>query len=68
MRNTLAYEQHAFAGAGYHLAFPIRVQHNGQFFALYDFVEDPDERWLERLGLIPKALVQNVQQPGGRHR
>ncbi len=51
VRNTLAYEQRAFAGAGYHLAYPVRVQHNGEFFAVYDFVEDPDEAWLDRLDL-----------------
>ena len=51
VRNTLGYEQRAFIGDAYHLAFPVRVQHNGDFFAVYDFVEDGDDRWLDRLGL-----------------
>jgi hypothetical protein len=50
LRNTLAYEQRAMTGSAYHLAFPIRIQQNGEFYAIYDFVEDPDERWLERMG------------------
>ena len=57
VRNTLAYEQRAFAGAGYHLAHPVRVHHNGEFFAVYDFVEDPDEVWLDRLDLNPEGAL-----------
>ncbi len=60
LRNTLAYEQRAFAGAGYHLAFPVRVQHNGEFFAVYDFVEDPDEIWLERIDLNPEGSLYKM--------
>jgi len=55
VRNTLAYEIYRDAGAGYHLAFPVRVQQNGAFFEVADFVEDGDDRWLERLGLDPDA-------------
>ncbi len=50
VRNTLGYEQRAATGGAYHLAFPVRIQHNGEFYAVYDFVEDADERWIERLG------------------
>jgi len=50
MRNTLAYGMFRDSGHGYHLTFPVRVQQNGAFFAVYEFVEDPDERWLRRLG------------------
>ena len=51
MRNTLAYEVYQQAGTAYHLAFPVRVHQNGEFFAVYDFVEDGDDRWLSRIGL-----------------
>lgn len=50
LRNTLSYGIYRDAGVDYHLAFPMRVQQNGAFFAVYDFVEDGDDRWLERLG------------------
>ncbi|MCP4189550.1 MAG: hypothetical protein GY768_02860 [Planctomycetaceae bacterium] len=60
LRNTLGYEQRAFIGDAYHLAFPVRVQHNGEFFAVYDFVEDGDNRWLERLGYDPEGALYKM--------
>ena len=60
LRNTLGYEQRAFIGDGYHLAEPVRVQYNGDFFAVYDFVEDGDDRWLERLGLDPEGALYKM--------
>ncbi len=56
-RNTLAYEVWGLAGGGTHLAEPVRVQQNGDFFAVYDFVEDGDDRFLERLGLDPEGAL-----------
>ncbi len=50
MRNTLAYGMFRDAGHDAHLVFPVRVHRNGEFFAVYEFVEDPDERWLRRMG------------------
>jgi hypothetical protein len=50
MRNTLAYGMFRDSGHDYHLVFPVRVHRNGEFFAVYEFVEDPDERWLRRMG------------------
>jgi len=60
MRNTLAYEQVGFTGAATHLAFPIRVQRNGEFFAVYDFVEQGDSRWLERIGRDPRNSLYKM--------
>ena len=51
LRNTLAYDVFQKAGAAYHLAFPIRVQQNGAFWGMTDFVEDGDDVFIERLGL-----------------
>ncbi len=50
LRNTIAYELFADAEADHHLAFHIRVERNSAFYALYEFVEDPDDRWLTRMG------------------
>ncbi|MCA9544996.1 MAG: CotH kinase family protein, partial [Myxococcales bacterium] len=50
LRNTVAYEIFAAAGNAHHWAEPVRLQLNGEFFAVYDLVEDGDDRWLERLG------------------
>ena len=60
VRNTLAYETLKHTGTGYHLAFPVRLQRNGTFFQVSDFVEDPDDRWLERLGLDPEAPLYKM--------
>lgn len=49
MRNTLAYNTFTEVGVVSHLAFPINVQLNGDFYAVYDFVEDGDDRWLDRV-------------------
>jgi hypothetical protein len=53
IRNTLAYEVYREAGGGAQVAFPVRVQLDGRFFAVYDLVENGDERFLERIGLDP---------------
>lgn len=60
VRNTLSYETFAAIGSASHLAFPIRVEMNGQFFGLYDFVEDADNIWLERLGLDPDGALYKM--------
>jgi hypothetical protein len=60
LRNTLGYEQRAMTGGAYHLAFPIRIQQNGEFFAIYDFVEDPDERWMRRLGYDDRGSLYKI--------
>ncbi len=50
-RNTLGYEIMRRAGHPAHFAFAVRVQRNGEFFAVADMVEDGDDRYLERVGL-----------------
>lgn len=60
VRNTLAYAALAMAGADHHLAFPMRIQRNRDFFAVADFVEDGDDRWIERLGYEPVGALYKV--------
>ncbi|MBP7950280.1 MAG: lamin tail domain-containing protein [Verrucomicrobiales bacterium] len=60
MRTTLAYETYQAAGALGHYAFPVRMQFNGQFQALMDFVEDADDRFIDRLGLDPNGALYKV--------
>ena len=69
MRNTLSYGMFRDAGHDHHLVFPVRVHQNGAFFAVYEHVEDPDERWLRRLGYTePLGAVykvyDNLSDPG----
>ncbi|MGZ8901503.1 MAG: lamin tail domain-containing protein, partial [Limisphaerales bacterium] len=51
IRNSLSYDVINAAGSIGHFAFPIRVQHNGEFFCIAEAVEDGDDRWLARVGL-----------------
>jgi len=60
VRNTLAYETYRDADATHHLAEPIRLQVNGEFYAIYDFVEDGDDRFIERLGLDPDGALYKM--------
>jgi hypothetical protein len=60
MRNTLAYNTLALTGQASHLAYPVRIQRNGSFYAVYDFVEDGDDRWLERMGLNPDNTLFKI--------
>jgi len=60
VRNTLAYEVYRDAAATHHVAFPIRVQQNGGFFSTADWVEDGDDRYLERLGLDPNGALYKM--------
>lgn len=60
VRNTLSYETFRDAGSAYHLAFPVRIQQNGQFFSIADFVEDGDDRFLERIGRNPNGALYKI--------
>ncbi len=59
-RNAIAYEFLRRAGAGYHYAFPIRVERNGEFFSIVDLVEDGDDRYLDRIGLDENGALYKM--------
>jgi hypothetical protein len=60
MRNTLAWEIYRDAEADHHLAFPVHVRQNGEFLALYEIVEDGDDRMLERNGRDPEGALYKM--------
>ena len=57
VRHPLAYEIMREAGVPAHFAFTVRVEQNGSFFSVADFVEDGDDRYLERAGLNPEGAL-----------
>ena len=57
VRQVFGYEVMREAGVAAHFAYTIRVQQNGVFFSTADFVEDSDERYLERAGLNPNGAL-----------
>jgi hypothetical protein len=61
IRNTLAYDIWQRSG---HLAsleaFPVYVQRNGEFYGLYDLVEEGDEEFLDRNGLDTDGALYKV--------
>lgn len=65
VRQVLAWETYRDAGVPASISFPMRVQQNGTFHSVSIFVEQPDERYLERQGLdsdgaLYKLLKLNV--------
>lgn len=60
IRNTLAYEFIAATGCLGHFAFPVRVQCNGKFYSVAEFIEDGDDRWLSRVGLDPRGALYKI--------
>ena len=60
VRHVLAYEVMREAGVPTHFAFSVRVQQNGEFFSIADFIEDGDEIYLERAGLDPEGSLYKV--------
>ena len=60
LRNTLAWEMHDLSGSPALLAFSVRLQQNGEFHAIYDFVEDGDDRWLDRVGLDGDGALYKI--------
>jgi hypothetical protein len=59
-RRILAWETYQGAGAPGSLAFPMRVQRNKQFYSLGIFVEQPDERMLDRLELDRQGALYKM--------
>ena len=62
VRQFLAYELLRDAGAEYSYSFPMRVQRNNDFFSVAIFIEQPDERYLERQGLGPEGALYKFNQ------
>jgi len=60
LRNVLAYETYRDAGAPGHFAFPVRVEQNGAFFSVANFVENGDDNFLERLGLDREGALYKM--------
>ncbi len=60
LRNTLAYGLYRQTGTPAHMAFPIRVQQNGDFLGVFDYVEDGDDEFLEREGLDPRGALYKM--------
>ena len=60
VRNFVAYSAFAATGGAHHLTFPVSVHRNGQFYGLYDFVEQGDSEHLRRLGIDPDGALYKV--------
>jgi hypothetical protein len=58
VRNTIAWETYRAAGTPALFAFPVRVHQSGQFYGVFDMVEDADDIYLERAGLKGGALYK----------
>ena len=60
MRNAVAWETRRLTGTPSALSFPVLMHRNGEFFSLTDFVEDADDRFLQRVGLDTNNPVYKI--------
>ena len=60
LRQEMSYEILRESGVPTHFAFTVRVQRNGEFYSLADFIEDADEIYLERAGLDEDGALYKV--------
>lgn len=60
VRQVLAWETYRDAGVPASISFPMRIQQNGAFHSVSIFVEQPDERYLERQGLDPNGALYKM--------
>ncbi|MCA9171075.1 MAG: lamin tail domain-containing protein, partial [Planctomycetales bacterium] len=59
-RVSLGYQTMSAIGTPSHLSMPVRVQHNGEFYATYFFVDGGNEKFLERAGLNPDGALYKM--------
>lgn len=60
LRNSLGYGAHAASGGVSHFTFPVSVHRNGEFYGLYDIVEQGDSEFLERIGRDPDGALYKI--------
>ncbi|MAE75430.1 MAG: hypothetical protein CMJ85_01015 [Planctomycetes bacterium] len=63
VRRILSWDTYEQAGSPYCICFPMRVQQNGRFFSVATFVEQPDIRLLDRIGLDPSGALYKMFNP-----
>ncbi|RIK78383.1 MAG: hypothetical protein DCC68_15310 [Planctomycetota bacterium] len=56
-RAILAYELHDDSGGKGPMTLPVRIEHNGQFFSLALWVEEPDRDFLRRYDMDPDGAL-----------
>jgi len=57
IRQILSWETYRDVGVPYSIAFPMRVQQNGDFHSVAIFIEQPDSRYLERQDFDPDGAL-----------
>lgn len=60
IRQALAFEVYDQAGVAASEAFPLRVERNGEFYAVSMFVEQPDADLLNREGMDPNGALYKM--------
>lgn len=63
-RNILTADQYAWSEVPVHFCFGVRVQLNGAFYSVANFMERGDEAFLERLGFDPEGALYKMYNDG----
>ena len=67
VRVPLAYELYRVSGTVAPESYAVRIQMNGSFFSVADYVEEPgDADYLERRGLDPNGALYKMFSPGNK--
>jgi CotH protein/lamin tail-like protein len=65
MRQILSYDLFRDSDSEYNVAFPLRVQQNGQFYAVETFIEQTDRDFLKRNGYDDNGVLYKAVGNGG---
>jgi hypothetical protein len=60
IRNAVNTETYHDAGTPAHYSFPIRVQQNGTFYAVANWIEQGNNEYLERIGYDPNGALYKM--------
>lgn len=61
VRSFVAYDFFKHVGTPAQESYLIRVQSEGNFYGVYDLIEDGDSTWLERIGLDPEGALYKMR-------
>ncbi|MDI9401645.1 MAG: CotH kinase family protein [Limisphaerales bacterium] len=61
VRSFVAFDFFKRIGTPAQESYPVRVQSEGEFYGIYDLIEDGDSTWLERIGLDPEGALYKMK-------
>jgi len=63
VRNVASYDYFTYTGGVSPISYPTRIQCNGEFYGIFDIVEDYDSELLTRVGLDKDGALYKIKDP-----